>query len=896
MQNRIHTLITFLLIAVSVFGDEPAQQRPQIWDFGAVSFDRTKYENMLTTGEINSWMPAAIPGARNTYISDFLSSRNVNLSFNGHGGKSHRIRTTNTKISRFDEADLYNKEHGATFTGFLMSNMKADPEVYVEQYFKEGDIIEYAVASSGVPATYRLISEDKTFMQTRKISGQGADVIWFSIPHEGNYRLSCLDDKLVLARIIRYPAEWGDLYFTGTLPKNCSLTIINRENGARHYLNLGETSVHLPLGYTYSLNLKGDPTKMLSVADSVNFQHSGQNYHIKTRNIELNEFRGKIIGLPESELGKLTLKLTPKYPTTFHAFYELHGNRYTIYTEPNNQYKIRPHGVNDYMMDTIAAITNLNQLVFTKRPVYPVTIQSQVDLSNATIQFTNIKEEGYVYTFSGTDEIALRSGSYAINVLGLDSFRLQRTSLLNIRKDPVTKRLDFRRELTANDSLQYTDTLWVGAKRQYTTIRQALRAIDRMRRTRSQHVTIAIDPGQYDEMLRITQPNVSLVNSAIIPSVSISNGGLDIHQQAVRITGYYGSEYDYYSMTESYTHSARALRVNMENKTLAVQNTGGRELYYNATVIISAEDVTLKNLIIENAFNRYITRLESRDKVVPRYLETPRRPVAFQSTHVQDSLYYRPAAALAVAGMADRVQLIGCRLIGVQNTLYGDAGCRLFMENCHIMGAQSLITGGMTLICYRSDIELFPTNPSSFIAEARTQVGLRGFLFYQCFIRSAEPETEMISEEYADVCHLVQPQDHYGEVMFSDTKFDLALKPMEFDSALNFMPDDPMFDTFNYAPYIYSRGTDGWNPTNSPERELDLGIVNLKLGMHIEPGALVMHHIAQPTTMRVITPDGSSFIDQLLTGTQTFKMPKGVYWLIFENNIGKQSMKIEIPE
>ena len=103
-------------------------------------------------------------------------------------------------------------------------------------------------------------------------------------------------------------------------------------------------------------------------------------------------------------------------------------------------------GVNDYMMDTIAAITNLNQLVFTKRPVYPVTIQSQVDLSNATIQFTNTKESGYVYSFTGTEDIALRSGTYSIAVLGLDSFSMQRTSLLNVRRDPVSKRLDFRRE------------------------------------------------------------------------------------------------------------------------------------------------------------------------------------------------------------------------------------------------------------------------------------------------------------------------------------------------------------------------------------------------------------------------------------------------------------------
>ena len=816
--------------------------------------------------------------------------------FNGHGGKSHRLRTSNTKLSRFDEATLFDKQHNATFTGFLVSNMQADPDVYLEQEFFEGDIIEYAVSSSGVPATYRLCSDDMQFAQTRKVSGQGAEVIWFSIPRQGHYRLSCLDDKLTVARIIRYPAEWGDLLFSGTLPKQCSLAIINRENGATHTLNYGETSIRLPLGYTYGIMLQGDPTKMLAVADSVNFQLSGQNYAYKIRNIELNEFKGKIVGLPESELRKLSLTLTPKYPTTFHAFYELHGNRYTLYTEPNNQYKVRPVGVNDYVMDTVAAVTNLNQLSFTKRPTYPVHIQSQVDLSGATIQFTNTKEAGYVYTFSSTDDIQLRSGSYSVAVLGLDSFRMQRTSLLIVRRAPVTKRLDFRRMLNSSDSLQYTDTLYVGAQRQYTTIRQALRAVDRMYRTPAQHVTIAIDPGQYDEMLRISEPNISLINSAAIPSISISNGGLNIHEQAVRITGYYGSEYDYYSMTERFTQSSRALKVNMENKAAAVKNSGGRELYYNATVVISAEDVTMENIIIENAFNRYITRLEAHDQVVPHFDETPRRPVTQESTEVQDLRYLRPAAALAIAGMADRIQLKSCRLIGMQNTLYGEAGCRLFMQNCHIMGCDNIITGGMTLICYRSSIDVFPTRKSAYLAAARTQVGLRGFLFYQCFIRSAEPEKEMVSEHYAEPCYLVKPKDHYGEIVFIDTQFDLAMEPMAYDPALLFQLNDPEIGNATIGPYLYARGTDGWNPTKDPDGDLDIRVVDLKLGMHIGAEELVMHHIAQPTTMRVITPDGSSFIDQLLTGTQTFHMPKGVYWLIFENNKGKQSKKIEIPD
>ena len=69
MRTYLPTLLIILLYSTTLFGQV---ERPQIWDFGAVSFDRTRFENMLTSGEINSWMPTAVPGATNVYISDFL--------------------------------------------------------------------------------------------------------------------------------------------------------------------------------------------------------------------------------------------------------------------------------------------------------------------------------------------------------------------------------------------------------------------------------------------------------------------------------------------------------------------------------------------------------------------------------------------------------------------------------------------------------------------------------------------------------------------------------------------------------------------------------------------------------------------------------------------------------
>ena len=888
----------YLLIVLIILSNIAAHctERPQIWDFGAVAFDRTRFENMLSVPEINTWMPAAIPGDINVYIYDFEASYGVNLRFEGHECRNHKLRTTNLMLSHFDEATLYDKEHDATFTGFLVSGAHSDPDVYIEQEYREGDYVEFAVASSGVPATYQLKSVDEQFQATRTISGDGAEVIWFTIPRRGLYRLSCLDDNLTIARIVRYAAEFGELKIDGKMPKHCSLNIVNRENGAKYAVGEGRDRLRLPLGFIYDMELTGDPTLMLVGVDSVNFQKNNQSFYVKTQKIELNTFTGRIIGLPKLQLKNLQLELIPTYPTTFHAFYKLEGNRYTIYTEPNNQYIIRARGVNDYVLDSTEAIRDeLRKLKFTPKPVYEVHLHSPLNIDSAIVTFHNINEYGYSYSFRGCDTMRLRNGTYSMEVTNLPGYRMQQTSNLVIYNDSVTKHLTFVRALTSNDSLSYTDTLHVGFNRPYSTITQALLAVDRMLRNPNQHVTIAIDPGQYNEMLHITQSNITLCNSAHAPATAIYDGGVHADTNAVRITGYYGEEYNYYSMSKSYKYSLLSLQINRDNKALGVLNKEGREpSFYNATVIVTGTDVTMEDLIIENAFNRYVTIPESNDIIVPQHASTPQRSIVPLDKSVQETKYHRQAAALAVAEMADRTTIRRCRIIGVEKTIYGDAGCRLYIDNSHIMGATDIFSGGMSLLCHRSSIELLQANPSAFIAAARTQVGLRGFLFYDCRICSAEPTKEMADYNYSEPRFIVKPQNHYGEVVFVNTRFDLATESMSLDKALNNRLIGPGMDQ-EITPYIYTRGTDCWNPTNHPDGEFD-SPVDLNIGVNAEPGQLILHHVAIPTTMRIITPDGSAYLDQLLSGTLTVPAQAGTYWIIFENNQGRQSTKIQVPK
>src|SRR5690606_36302225 len=124
-----------------------------------------------------------------------------------------------------------------------------------------------------------------------------------------------------------------------------------------------------------------------------------------------------------------------------------------------------------------------------------------------------------------------------------------------------------------------------------------------------QRVTFLIEPGNYEELLTIDVPNVSLVNASATPSIELANSGVDIADNAVRITGYYGHGYSYYSMTDNQKWDAEVLRVNKENGYLSYANKGAGTTngsYWNATVVISANGFEAHNIIIENSFNQYI--------------------------------------------------------------------------------------------------------------------------------------------------------------------------------------------------------------------------------------------------------------------------------------------------
>lgn len=331
----------------------------------------------------------------------------------------------------------------------------------------------------------------------------------------------------------------------------------------------------------------------------------------------------------------------------------------------------------------------------------------------------------------------------------------------------------------------YSSTLTVGLDKDFQTINSALDVISRMDRPNDEPVTVLIDPGNYEEMLVIKNNNIRLKNAALNPSIALLNQGVDIDANAVRITSYYGQKYNFFSQGTDNKWSAEALAVNTENgytNYINQEGTGGGFSYWNATIVVTAEDFTAEHIIIENSFNQYISLKESQDIVQAKAASEPSRPTNYGNTAVQDRSagYVTQAAAIGIAASADRVILNQCRVIGRQDSFYGAQGARVAVYRGVMLGAVDYLFGGMTAVFYQTDLVL---NTSDFNSDAAyltaaQQTTERGFLMYECHVKSPIPGIETASTYGSKPGFFGRPwAPNTSEVVFYNTTIDESTYP-----------------------------------------------------------------------------------------------------------------------
>lgn len=330
--------------------------------------------------------------------------------------------------------------------------------------------------------------------------------------------------------------------------------------------------------------------------------------------------------------------------------------------------------------------------------------------------------------------------------------------------------------ITVSETIPYSAKLYVGTDKQYKTINAALDVIKKMSRPNGERVEIVIDPGNYEEMLTINIPNVSLVNAAgANSSIALANKGVDIAANAVRITSYYGHGYNYYSMTTGTKYDEETLQVNKENGYLTVANPGSGTTngsYWNATVVVNGAGFEADGIIFENSYNQYISQKEANDIVVPWTTGSKGvRPTTVGDTSVQSKSFVERAAAIAIN--ADKSVFNGCKFIGRQDTLYGATGVNSLFQKCDILGATDYIFGGITAVFYQCNLTMNTDSAGSadvaYITAAQQTTG-RGYLMYNCNITSTTPGVDTASAYRSKPGYFGRPwAANTSEVVFYNT-------------------------------------------------------------------------------------------------------------------------------
>lgn len=756
-------------------GEEVAKEdKIDVWDLGAEQLDETKYNNLLTEDIINGFYEGVAAGTKGAKLPSFTvydEDGNEDFLFNDGGYSStHRLRTTNANLTHYDDKSL--TFGGVTYTGYIYSNKSATSDVYVGIRLQKNDILTLCVSSNSGASNICVESPSgKVDSQVYDRSDKGT-VLNFYASEDGIYKVYSSNEKLLLARAYREHTKTVEVTGTVTAPStlsNCEIAFENAKTGEVTTAKAvdGKYTVSLNEQYDYNVSLVNANGYVIASDKTLAIAKNAKNvtFDVAVNAVELVTVTGKVTGLDSDALAKL--EVTLESDNIYIPSFVLDGDTYTAVLEKGVEYKIIASNVNDYeFADTSVISAETDKTIdinFKEKTKYDVTLNLEgVDNNTVSeVTFTNLNEDGYVYTFTSTDNISLRDGVYKV-VITKDGYTQKLTSNLKVNGSAVTKTVKFEK-ITEPVVLEYKSEITVGTNGDYTTINDALDAIRAMDRTDDERVTVYIEPGNYEEMIVVDVDNVTLKNASENPSLEVINKGVDIADNAVRITSYYGHGYYYYSMGSDCKYDEEVLAVNKENGYYSYVNPGSGTTngsYWNATAVIKADGFSADGIIFENSYNQYISEKEANDIVVEGAgSKGDRNSLPAGSTAVQDKSYVERAAALAVTDNVKKASFDNCKFIGRQDTLYGGKNSTVAFNQCDILGATDYIFGGMTAVFFKCNLVLNTSDSANDVAyiTAAQQASGRGYLMYNCNITSTTPGVDTASTKVSKAGYFGRP-------------------------------------------------------------------------------------------------------------------------------------------
>ncbi len=971
--------------------------KTDVWDFGAENLG-DGYNNRLDVDTINGFYSVA-PGSVGVNIASF-SVDDGDLEFNDGGyPATHRLRSSNTDLTRYDDKSLKDGD-GNVYSGYIYSNKGKTSDVYVALDCRADDTVTFYVASNGTDSLLKFENMSDSSDVAEHLHTLGSSTVSKAVFYpaaDAKYKIYSSTEKLVVARVYREHAEYATLTgnvsgFGGT--DSFDVVFTNSKNGNEVVATVsdGTYSAVLAQGFDYDLSLRGADGYVITTDKTVNIS-GDQTMDMEVSAVELVEYSGCITGIASEDIDKFVEAAVFTFDpqdeeSVFEPVISLQAEASDIYytlslqkgvtydvsvADRESTSSVTYAAVEDYDLVTTAITVDGAREDFdielTAKPVYNVTIQpvgaTLADLAEATFTFTRLDEkefvaDGYVYEFTGAEEIALRDGQYVVEVSNSGAFVQKRTSDLVVNGADVTKEIAFSSDITEwdfsdaafaakfanategtynglswtngrshngvylysgagkitvpvkgacqiqvtanyqysyyfendteesvgvktgstsqNDTFTYNytgaagtfditvlgtsyitkiatvyqtefkDEIRVGSSEaaDYATINEALAAVRLMNRADGERVTISVEPGDYEEMLVIDVPNVTLKNASQTPSNTLKNSGVDIDDNAVRVTWYYGHGYTYYSMGSDYKYDADVLAVNKANGYPSVINPGsGTGTYWNASVVVSAPGFEAKDIIFENSFNQYVSRKAAEDVIVPqsgaKEGSVARASMVYGDTAVQNKKYVERAAALALTTAAKESYFENCRFIGRQDTLYGAVASTAAFYNCAVYGGTDYIFGGMTAVFAKCDLVLNTSEDSNdvaYITAAQQQsASSRGYLMYNCTVKSTTPGVDTASKYTSKPGQFGRPwQANTSEVVFYDTVVETT----------NWTLSSGKYE-YDEAAYVSLIQPAGWNTTLGGESNRNVEYGTLELSGEDNSAARVAW-VQQPAT------------------------------------------------
>ena len=454
-----------------------------VWDFGAEqleSTDTVKYNNKLTADIINSWYPDVKPGTTNKNLASFTvkdDNGNEDFLFNDGGySTTHRLRTTNTALTRYDDKSLQIKDaesgETTTYTGYIYSNKSSDPKVYVGVRLNAGDIMTAVVSSNG--NAYTITVEDPDGAKQNYSRPSGPSIITYYATKAGIHKIyNGTEEKLVVARVTRQHNQKIKISGKVELPKNApddlKLIFTCKESGAVQEAAITDGTYEVELFENYNYTIIADPTTYV-VSQGADLELGKANetltetHDVVIEAVNLHTLSGYIVGLDDDAIAKAKISIVKPADKLYipKITIDKESKTYTAQLEDNVEYSIVTEGINDYELDSdannnsdrikIIADTINRNITYKKKPVYKVTIDPKgaqlSDLADADFTFKNLNEEGYEYTFKGPENIELRDGTYSVAVSNSGVFVQKLTTNLTIDGAPVTKSIEFNSNVT----------------------------------------------------------------------------------------------------------------------------------------------------------------------------------------------------------------------------------------------------------------------------------------------------------------------------------------------------------------------------------------------------------------------------------------------------------------